>query len=100
MTVLHQRMPHITEPRRLPVALLVEPRLRVARALVCVVGALLLMKAALSVAPRSIRAVVVPVLAAEALDRSPGLDQRPVHREVIRRQKPPRQHFFNSLLKR
>lgn len=88
VTVLHQRMAHVAQLRRLTVALLVEPRLRVARALVRVVGALLLVKAALGVATGSIRIVVAAILAAEALDRGQGLDQRPVHREVIRRQQP------------
>ncbi len=50
MTVLHQGMPHVAELGRLPVALLVEPRLRIGRALVRLVGALLLVEVTLGVA--------------------------------------------------
>jgi hypothetical protein len=45
MTVLHQGMAHVAQLRRLTVALLVKPRLRVTRALMRVVGALLLVEA-------------------------------------------------------
>lgn len=68
MPVLHQRMAHIAQPRRLAVALLVEPRLRVARALTRIVGALLLVEAAFGVAASVVRIVVATILAPKALD--------------------------------
>jgi hypothetical protein len=54
MTVLHQGMPYVAELGRLTVALFVEPRLRVGRALVRLVGALLLVEVALGVAAGSV----------------------------------------------
>src|SRR6185312_7137349 len=81
-------MPHVAELCRLTVALLVEPRLGIGRALVRLVAALLLAEAALGVPARSLMVIVVAVLPAEALDRHPRLDQRSVHREVIARQQP------------
>src|SRR3974390_2016858 len=85
VAILHQRVPYVAELGRLAVALLVEPRLRIGCALMGLVGALLLVEAAFGVAAGTVVIVVLAVLAAEALDRRPRLDQRPVHREVIAR---------------
>lgn len=74
MTALHQGVPHVGKPGWLPIALLVEPSLRVGGAWVRLVGTLLLVEAALAVAARTLAVVVVSVLPAEALDRGPGLD--------------------------
>src|SRR5262245_41186194 len=71
MAVLHQSMPYVAELGRPPIALLVQPSLRVSRALVRLVGTLLLVEAALSVASRTLTVVVASILSAEALDRSP-----------------------------
>ena len=79
VTVLHQCVAHVAEPGRLTVALLVEPRLRISGALMGLVGSLLLMEATLGVAARALGVVVAAVLAAEALQRGPGLDQCAVH---------------------
>src|SRR6266850_829523 len=46
------------------------------------------MEVALAVAARTLTVVVASVLPAEALDRSPRLDQRAVDREVVARQQP------------
>src|SRR5574340_649285 len=88
MTVLHQGMPHIAKLGRLSVTLPVELRFRIGRALVRFVGAFLLVKVTFRVATGSWAVVVATVRPAEALDRSPRLDQRTVHREVITRQQP------------
>src|SRR3990167_10047382 len=58
VAVLHQGMPHVAELGRLSVALLVEPCFRIGRALVRLVGALLLMEAPLGI-PASAMAVIV-----------------------------------------
>ena len=68
MAVLHQGMPHVAELGWLSVALLVEPRFRISRALMRLVGALLLMEVPLGVASRTLAIVVAAVLPAEALD--------------------------------
>jgi hypothetical protein len=88
MAVLHQRMPHVAELGRLAVALLVKPRVRIRQAAVCLVRALLLVEVPLGIAARSRAVIVAAILAPEALDRRPGLQQRAVHREVIARQQP------------
>jgi len=83
MAVLHQGMPDVAKLGRLPVTLLVEPCVRISRALVGVIGALLLVEVAFCVAPRALAVVVAPVLSPETLDRGPRLDQSAVHREVL-----------------
>ncbi len=83
VAVLHQDMADIAKPGRLTVSLLVEPRLGIGRAGMRLVGALLLVEVAFGVAARPLGVLVAPVLAAEALDRRPRLDQCPVHREMI-----------------
>ena len=88
ITVLHQGMPHVAKLGRLPVPLLVKPGFRVGRALVRLVGTLLLVEVALGVAAWTLAVVVASILPAEALERGPRLDQRAVHREVIARQQP------------
>src|SRR3954470_16429919 len=85
-------MPQVAELGSLTVAFLVEPRLWVSGALVRLIGALLLVEVTLGIAARARTVVVLAILAAEALDRRPRLDQRPVDREVAARQQllPPR----------
>jgi hypothetical protein len=61
-TVLHYGMPHIAKPGWLPVAVLVEPRLGIGRALVRLVGALLLMEVALRVAAGTLAVIVTSIL--------------------------------------
>src|SRR5579863_1559611 len=78
MAVLHQDMAHVTELRRLTVAFLVKPCLGIGRALMGFVRALLFVETAFGVAARAIAVVVSSILPAEALDRGPSLDQRPV----------------------
>ena len=80
--VLHQCVPDGAEFGRLAASLPVEPRIRVGGAGVRRVRALLALEVLLAVASRSGR-LVAPVLAAEALLAGPGLDQRPVHREML-----------------
>jgi len=81
-------MADIAKPGRLAVTLLVEPRLGIGRAGMRLVRALLLVEIAFGIAARPLRIVVFPVLAAEALDRCPRLDQRPVQREMVARDQP------------
>ena len=52
-------MSHVAQLGRLPVALLVEPRLRVGRALVHLVGTLLPMEVPLGVAARTLAVIVI-----------------------------------------
>src|SRR5882762_2174658 len=80
-------MSHIAELGRLAVALLVEPGLGIGRARMGLVGSLLLVKAALGIASRTVLVSVAAIFPPEALDRRPGFNQRAVHREVIVRQK-------------
>ena len=87
VAVLHQRVPDVAELRRLAASLAVEPRVRVSGAGVGRVRALLALEVPLAVAPRP-RRLVTAVLAAEALQAGPGLEQRAVHREVLARQQP------------
>lgn len=47
------------------------------------VGPLLLVKATLHIAPRTVIVVVTAILTAEALERRPSLQQRGIHREVV-----------------
>src|SRR5207237_8565543 len=79
-------MSHVAELRRLALALLVQPRLGIGRALMRLVAALFLVEAALGVAARTVIVLIAAVLAAEAFDRRPRLDQRAVDREVVARQ--------------
>lgn len=81
-------MPHVAEPGWLTIALAVEASLRIGRARVGLVGTFLAMEVALRIAPWTIAVLVVPILTPEALERRPGLDQRPVHREMVARQQP------------
>jgi hypothetical protein len=68
VAVLHQRVSQIGQMRFLAIALLVQPRVRVAGRFMRVVGALLAME---------VRAIGIgTVLGAEALVRGPGLDER------------------------
>ena len=68
-------------------ALLRESRASGSVVLTGVVAARLAVEVALAVAPRG-RRFPRAVLRAEALHRGPGVDQGPVHREVVARQKP------------
>src|SRR3954453_13170567 len=81
-------MPQVAELGSLTVALLVEPSLWVSGALVRLIGALLLVEVTLGIAAPARTVHVLAILAAEALDRRPRLDQRPVDREVVARQQP------------
>ena len=78
-------MAHIAQLGWLAVTLPVEPRLRIGRARMGLVGSLLLVEAALGVASRTILVFVAAILLPEALDRSSGFNQRTIHREVIAR---------------
>src|SRR5579875_358041 len=75
VAVLHQSMAQIAQLRFLAVALLVEPRIGIGCGLVSLIGSLLAME---------IRAVAArTILRPEALLRSPRLDQRAVHCEML-----------------
>lgn len=90
--VLHEHMPAVTELRRLALALAHESRLRVRRAFVGGVRALL----ALEVGhPAAVITVLGrrPVLASEALERGPRVDQGAIDGEMIRRQERPGTNF-------
>src|SRR6266481_942803 len=76
--VLHDSMPHIGQLRLTALGLAVKPALRVGRALMRVILALLTVEV--------LTAVAAPVLRAKALLRRPGLDQGPVHRKMLIRQ--------------
>ncbi len=82
VAVLHQGMAKITQLRLLAVALLVQPRIGIGGRLMRLVPSLL------SVKVRAI-AIVGAILAAKALLRGPGLDQRAVHGEVLVGHEPP-----------
>src|SRR5829696_5304916 len=68
-----------------PGPLAIEPGVQIGGALMAVVGAALAVEVALTVAPRRWRTARA-ILRAEALHRRPGLDQRAVDAEVLRRQ--------------
>ena len=59
VTVLHQGMPDVAKLGRLPVALLVEPCIRIGRALMRLVAAFLPMEVSLGVAARTLTIVIV-----------------------------------------
>ena len=80
-------MPDVAELRRLAASLPVEPRIRIGGAGMGRIRALLALEVLLPVPPRP-RRLVPAILAPEALLARPGLDQRPVHREVLARQQP------------
>lgn len=85
IAVLHEHMPAIAELGRLAVALAHESRLGIGRALMRGVRALLALEvdhpgAVITVLGRG------AILGLEALERSPGIDQRAVDREVVRGQ--------------
>ena len=92
--VLHDHMPHVAQLRRLSRRLLIEPRIRVGGGGVRLIAAVdplrgsTAMEITLAGAPRR-RRFAAAVLAAEALHRCPGLDQRAVHREMLVRQQWP-----------
>src|SRR5258708_38706028 len=65
----------------------VEPGVRIGRAPVGFVGTLLGPEVPLAIATTS-RWAAAAILRAKALHRSPGLEQRPVHRVVLMTQKP------------
>ena len=89
VAVLHQRMPHEAELGFLARSLAIEPRLRIGRRGVRLVGALLAMEIRLAVPPAAWRRRLArAVLRPEALHRRPGLDQRAVDREMIRAEQP------------
>src|SRR5271163_3724013 len=79
VAVLHGGVPHITELCLAARGLAVEPAVRIGRARMGLVAALLLMKV------RAVAAVAA-VLGAEALVRSPGFNQRAIHRKMFVRQ--------------
>jgi len=87
IAVLHHGVADIAKPGMLAASLLVEECLGIGRALVGLVGPLLLMEVACRIAARTLR-IIVPILAAKALDRCPRLNQRPVHREMIASDQP------------
>ena len=72
VAVLHQRMPHETQPAFPAIALAVKPGVRVGRAFMGLVGPLLAMKIPFRVAARA--SAIVSVLGTETLHRRPGLD--------------------------
>ena len=83
VAVLHEHMPAVAELRRLAVALSHEARVRIGRALMRRVRALL----ALEIDhPGAVAAVLrwLAVLALEALERGPSIDQRAVDGEMVR----------------
>ena len=76
VAILHQRVAQVTQLRLLAVALLVQPRIGIGGRFMRFIAALLAAKV------RAI-AVVGAVLGAKALLRSPRLNQRAVHGEVL-----------------
>ena len=82
---IHQHMAQIAELGRLAVALAIEPGIRVGHRLVGLIRALLAAEILPAVAARIGRRSAA-ILRLEALDRRPGLDQRPVNREMLARQ--------------
>src|SRR3974390_1133152 len=62
IAVLHQRMAHVAQLGRLAITFLVEPRLRLGRACMGLVGSLLLVEAALGIASRPVLPLVAALL--------------------------------------
>src|ERR1700724_796635 len=79
--VLHGDMTHVAEPRLPPRRLAIETALRIGRARMRLVRAFLAAKI------RAISFIVAAVLGPKALLRCPGLDQSPIHRKMLVRQK-------------
>ena len=79
--VLHGDMTHVAEPRLPPRRLAIETALRIGRARMRLVRAFLAAKI------RAISFIVAAVLGPKALLRRPGLDQSPIHRKMLVRQK-------------
>src|SRR5664280_1304507 len=84
--VLHGDVSHIAELRLPPGSLPIKPAVGIGHAGMGVVLALL------SVEVRAIVSIAGPILRPEALVRSPGLDQPPVHRKMLVRKQ--RLHRF------
>jgi hypothetical protein len=82
ISVLHQGMSHLAKLAPLALAVAIEPGVRIGRALVSLVGALLGPEVPCAIATTSRRAAAA-ILRTEALHRSPRLEQRPVHRKVL-----------------
>ena len=81
-------MAHEAELSGLAIPFAIELCVGIGRALMSIVGAYLAVEVALRVAAGTVSVVVPAILLAEALDRSPGVDQRPVDREMIAGKKP------------
>src|SRR5580692_3714116 len=79
--VLHGDMTHVAEPRLPPRRLAIETALRIGRARMRLVRAFLAAKI------RAVSFIVAAVLGPNALLRRPGLDQSPIHRKMLVRQK-------------
>src|SRR3954452_12040838 len=90
VAVLHERVAHKAELGLHPVALAIEPRVRISRADMGLVRALLAAEVDLGIAPlRGIGLIGTgAILGLEALHRSPGLNQRAINREVLIREQP------------
>lgn len=73
IAMLHHRVGHITKPALAAVALAIEPSVRVAGALMRLVGSLLAPEALFAIAP-AIRRIAAAILRPEALHRGPGVE--------------------------
>ena len=78
MTVLHRSVAHVAELGLPSCGFAIEPAVRISRALVRVVLALLAVEVC--------AVAVATILGTKALLRGPGLDQRSVHRKMLVRQ--------------
>src|ERR1700722_9082498 len=85
VTILDQQMAHIAKPRRLALGLAIQPGVRIGDRGMGVVAARLTMEIAFRVAAWSVRRVIPTVLAPKTFHRSPGVDQRAIHRKMLSR---------------
>ena len=85
VAVLHERVAHGAELGLLARAFAVRPGVRVGRGGMRVIAVLLAAEVLLAIAPR-IRRWAGAILRPEALDACPGVEQRAIDREVLRRE--------------